>query len=288
MAVFARVVDEGSFRGAAKTLNLAPSRISHTVADLEQYLGVTLLYRTTRKLTLTNEGSNFYKHAIEILKNAEAGLNELNALSEQPIGSLRISLPAFLTTSPISSAIADFSKLYPKVSLSLLFTDHIVDILNESLDLSIRVGWLKDSSMLARKLFESRRILVASKAYVSSRDIPYKPSDIVSWDWISFDIRSNSVEFESEHGEKVTIGYHSNLSVNSADALVHFAKKGLGLTYIPEQLVDEAIQSGELVHVLPTWKIKSLGYYAVWPNKSRRENLTLLLVRYLADRLANT
>ena len=283
MAVFARVVDEGSFRRAAKTLNLAPSRTSQTVADLEKYLGVTLLYRSTRKLVLTNEGSKFYGHALEMLKNAEAGLNELNALSQQHIGTLRISLPAFLTSSTISTAIAEFAKQYPKVSLSLTFTDHIVDILTEGIDMSIRVGWLQDSTMLARKLYDGRRLLVASKEYVATRTTPTHPTDLSSWDWLRFDIRTNSVEFESSTGEKVSITENTRFSVNSADALACFAKKHMGLAYLPEHIVEEDIKKGDLIHVLPEWKLKPLGYYAVWPNKSRRENLTILLVRFLAE-----
>ncbi|MBU3004654.1 LysR family transcriptional regulator [Paraglaciecola arctica] len=287
MAVFARVVDEGSFRRAAKTLDIAPSRTSQTVADLEQYLGVTLLYRTTRKLVLTNEGRKFYAHALEIVRNAEAGVNELNALSQQHIGALRVSLPVFLTSSNISSAIAEFAKQYPKVSLSLTFSDHIVDILNEGIDMSIRVGWLQDSTMMARKLYEGQRLLVASKTYMATRDTPTHPTDLLDWDWIKFDIRSNSVEFESSSGEKISITENSNLTVNSADALSHFAKQGMGLAYVPEHIVADDIKTGDLVHVLPDWKLKPLGYYAVWPNKSRRENLTLLLVRFLAERCAS-
>ncbi|GHB77456.1 LysR family transcriptional regulator [Psychrosphaera saromensis] len=283
MAIFARVVDEGSFRRAAKTLNLAPSRTSQTVADLEQYLGVTLLYRSTRKLVLTSEGAKFYTHALEMLKNAEAGLNELNALSQQHIGTLRISLPAFLTYSTISTAIAEFAKQYPKVTLSLMFTDHIVDILNEGIDMSIRVGWLQDSTMMSRKLYDGRRLLVASNKYLASKVTPTHPSDLLSWDWIRFDIRSSSVEFESPTGEKVSITENTRFSVNSADALSSFVKKHMGLAYLPEHIVADDIKNGDLVHVLPEWKLKSLGYYAVWPNKSRRENLTLLLVRFLAE-----
>jgi DNA-binding transcriptional LysR family regulator len=97
MAIFACVVDEGSFRGAAKTVGLAPSRISQTVSDLEEFLGVTLLYRTTRKIALTNEGRMFYARVTEMMQSAEAGLNELNALSLEPVGALRISLPAFMS-----------------------------------------------------------------------------------------------------------------------------------------------------------------------------------------------
>lgn len=283
MAVFAMVVDEGSFRTAAKNLGLAPSRVSQTVSDLEKYLDVTLLNRTTRKLFLTNEGRKFYAHVVEITRNAEAGLNELQTLSQKHIGELKISLPAFLTSSVISNGIAEFAKQYPKVLLSLSYTDQRVDILNEGLDLSIRVGWLEDSSMMSRKLGESKRFLVASKAYIKGRAVPKHPSDLKSWDWIRFEMRSSTIDFISPSGEKVSISENSRVSVNSANALSYFTSQDLGLTILPEHLVEEQIKSGEFVHVLPEWELKSMGYYAVWPDKSRRENLTLMLVRFLAE-----
>lgn len=284
MAVFAIVVDEGSFRAAAKNLGLAPSRVSQTVSDLEKYLNVTLLNRTTRKLFLTNEGRKFYAHVVDITRNAEAGLNELQTLSQKHIGELKISLPAFLTSSVISNGIAEFARQHPKVSLSLSYTDQRVDILNEGLDLSIRVGWLEDSSMMSRKLGESKRFLVASKAYMKNRTIPKHPFDLKEWDWIRFEMRSSTIDFTSTSGEKISISENARVSVNSANALSYFTSQDLGLTILPEHLVEEQIKTGEFVHVLPEWELKSMGYYAVWPDKSRRENLTLLLVRFLADR----
>lgn len=284
MAIFAIVVDEGSFRSAAKNLGLAPSRISETVSDLEKYLNVTLLNRSTRKLSLTNEGRKFYAHVANITRNAEAGLNELNTLAQKHIGELKISLPAFLTSSVISNTIAEFAHQHPKVGLSLSYTDQRMDIINEGLDLSIRVGWLEDSSMMSRKIGESRRLLVASKEYAKARPVPKHPSDLKNWDWIHFEMRPNTIDFTSTSGEKVSIAEHSRISVNSANALQYFASQNLGLTILPEHLVAEQLKTGEFVHVLPEWKLKSMGYYAVWPDKSRRENLTLILVRFLAER----
>ncbi|MEP1446013.1 MAG: LysR substrate-binding domain-containing protein [Paraglaciecola sp.] len=146
---------------------------------------------------------------------------------------------------------------------------------------------MQDSTMMARKLYEGQRLLVVSKAYMATRDRPTHPTDLLSWDWIKFDIRSSTVEFESTSGEKISISENSNLTVNSADALSHFAKQGMCLVDVPEHIVADDIKTGDLVHVLPDWKLKPLGYYAVWPNKSRRENLTLLLVRFLAERCAS-
>lgn len=288
MAVFAKVVDMGSFRAAAKELGLAPSRISHTISDLEAYLGVTLLYRTTRKLLLTNEGQILYAHVTDMMGNAEAGLNELSMLAQEPIGALKISLPAFMTTSTISAGIATFAHLYPKVSMSLNYTDNIQDILDEGIDLSIRVGWLENSSMMSRKLGGSKRRLVTSQRYLEEHSLPTHPSDLKDWDWIGFQRRPNTIELISNVGEICSIHQHSRVSVNSAEALQFMVRQNLGITVLPEHLVTECLSTGEFVHILPEWTLEPLGYYAVWPNKSRRENLTLLLVRFLAEYTSST
>lgn len=286
MAVFAMVVDEGSFRATAKALGLAPSRVSETISDLEAYLGITLFYRSTRKLSLTSEGRRFYTHVSQIPRNAESGLNELNTLIQKPIGELTVSIPAFLTTSNISSTIADFAHEFPDVNLKLIYSDQVLDPLDEGIDLSIRAGWPADSALLSRKLGSEKRLIVASKKYLESRTQPNHPHDIKEWHWIHFAMRTGSVELESENGEKVSFAENTRLSVNSAEALLNFALKDLGLTILPETFVEPYIKSGELVHVLPQWQAKPLGYYAIWPDKSRRESLTLLLVRYLAEQLS--
>ncbi|MGH1484665.1 MAG: LysR family transcriptional regulator [Cellvibrionaceae bacterium] len=286
MAVFARVVDKGAFRAAAKELGLAPSRVSQTVSDLEQYLGVTLFYRSTRKLALTSEGHQFYTHVVDMIRSAETGLNTLNALSQNPIGTLKITLPAFLESSPLSSALADFAKQHSEVSLSLRYTDHIVDMLSEGLDLRIRAGvsGIDDSSMMSRKLGEIKRLLVASKVYVDTHPTPQHPSELKNWDWIRFQMRSNVIEFISPSNEVVNISESARISVNSANALRHFVNQNAGVTILPENLAEDGLQSGELVHLLPEWGVKPLECYAVWPDKSRRENLTMLLVRHLVEK----
>lgn len=283
MAVFVKVVDQGAFRAAAKELGVAPSRVSQTVSDLEQYLGVTLFYRTTRKLFLTNEGQRFYAHVVNITKSAELGVNELNSRAQDLMGELKISLPAFLASSTISTALAEFAQRYPKVSFMLNYTDQKVDIVKEGLDLCIRAGWLQDSAMMSRRLGESRRFLVASKVYVDARPPAKRPADLADWDWVHFTMRHNSTEFVSKKGEVESVTENSRVTVNSAGALMHFVTQNLGLSILPEHLVTQGIKSGELVHVLPSWEIKPLGIYALWPDASRRENLTVQLVRFLAE-----
>lgn len=284
MAIFARVVDEGSFRAAAKAIGLAPSRISQTVSDLEDFLGVTLLYRTTRKIALTNEGRMFYARVTDMMHSAESGLNELNALSLEPVGALRISMPAFMSSSEISTAIAEFIRLHPLVALSVVYTDHRMELLEDGFDLNIRVGWLDDSSMMSRKLGESERALVAGAQYAASRPPPQHPSDLEDWDWIRYQQRSDVTEFNSVNGDTVKVTGNARLEVDSIDALYHFACQNIGATVLPAHLADRGVTSGALVRLLPQWRLRPLGIYAVWPDKSRRENLTVLFVRFLATR----
>ncbi|MEO0679834.1 MAG: LysR family transcriptional regulator [Pseudomonadota bacterium] len=283
MAVFAQVVDEGSFRGAAKALGLAPSRVSETVSKLEAHLGATLLYRTTRKVSMTNEGRIFYVRIAEMLRSAEAGLNDLNALSLEPVGALRISLPAFLTSGPLSKAVADFARLHPNVAFSLAYTDHPTGLVEDGFDLNIRVGWLDDSSMMSRKLAEGRRRLVAGAEYARRRPAPRRPADLEEWDWIRYQQRSDTTEFLGPDGIAESVTGGAQIEVDSIEAVYQFALQNMGVTILPDFLAERGIASGDLAPLLPEWTLRDLGVYAVWPDRSRRESLTLLFVRFLAE-----
>jgi DNA-binding transcriptional LysR family regulator len=283
MAIFARVVDEGTFRAAAKAVGLAPSRISETVSELEDFLGVTLLYRTTRKITLTNEGRMFYARVADMLRSAENGLNEINALSLEPVGALRASMPAYMSSSSLATTIAEFSRRHPQVALSLSFTDQRMDLLNDGFDVNIRVGWLDDSSMMSRKLGESDRALVVGAQYAATRPPPVHPSDMEDWDWIRYKHRSEYTSLTGPNGETIKLLGQTRLEVDSIDALYHFTCQNLGATVLPEHLAARGEETGTLVRLFPEWGLVPLGYYAVWPDTSRRENLTLLFVRFLVE-----
>lgn len=283
MAIFARVVDEGSFRGAAKSFGLAPSRISATVSELENYLGVTLLYRTTRSLSLTEKGRQFHKQVKEMLSAVETGLDGLNQHSEEPVGALRIAVPAFVATSGISTAIAGFLRAYPQVALTVSYSDQQVALVEGGFDVSIRVGWLADSSMMSRKLGEGERVLVASAAYAAARSTPVQPKDLDSWEWLRLTQAPDRTELTNARGQKTVIAGQSRAQVDNADALCHLTRQGLGVAILPLHMVREDLAAGQLVRLLPDWRPKPLGYYAVWPDASRRESLTKLFVKHLTE-----
>lgn len=285
MAVFARVVDKGSFRAAAQDIGVAPSRVSQTITDLENYLGTTLLYRTTRKLALTGEGRALYARVAEMLRSAEAGLNEINATVEDPVGALRVAVPAFLSTSELTGAMVAFIRQYPNVALSLFYSDRNVEIIENGFDLAIRAGTLSDSAMMSRKLGSISRALVAGAKYAKSRSAPKRPADMEGWDWIRYKQRSDTIELTSDKGETGRVTGRSQIEVDSADALYHFAVQDAGASVLPENLAKLGVASGALVRLLPKWRLGDIELHAVWPDSSRRENLTLLFVRFLADEL---
>ncbi|WP_424969249.1 LysR substrate-binding domain-containing protein [Dinoroseobacter sp. S76] len=283
IAIFSTVVHQGTFRGAALHLGLAPSRVSSVVSDLEKDLGVTLLYRSTRQLSLTREGEILHAKAQEMLAAAETGLDAINPLSTEPSGALRVSAPAFITQTALMDDLAAFGRTYPKVALELYFTDQQHDLIKDHFDVAIRAGWLSDSEHLTRKIGDADRLLVASPDYAAARPTPDHPRDLESWDWVRFAVRPDQTELTGPDGSTVAVTGQSHVTVSSADALYEFSARGLGVTAIPEHLACRGFERGDLVHILPDWSLKSLGIYAVWPDQSRRENLTMLFVRFLAE-----
>ncbi|MEM7693139.1 MAG: LysR substrate-binding domain-containing protein [Pseudomonadota bacterium] len=282
IAVFSTVVDQGSFRAAALHLGLAPSRVSEIVSQLEKDLGVTLLYRSTRQLSLTNEGWHLHSKAQAMLAAAEEGLDAISPHSAEPMGVLRITTPAFVTQTDLMERFAQFSQRYRKVSLAFHFSDHPVDVIRDGFDVAIRAGWPQDSELMVRTIGSAARFLVASPGYCASKPEPSVPQDLETWDWIRFMVRPDQTELTSTAGDVVTIRGTSTVSVNSADALYEFAARGVGVTAIPEHLARRGFERGELVHVLPDWNLRPLGLHALWPDQSRRSNLTTLFVRFLA------
>lgn len=284
IAVFATIVEQGTFRAAALHLGLAPSRISETVSALEKDIGVTLLYRSTRSLSLTQEGRLLYEQARAMMDAAESGLDAINPTSPDPHGELRVTSPAFVIQTGLMDQFTAFAKAYPNVTLDIDFSDAPRDLIRDGFDVSIRAGWLENSDLMTRNIGYADRLLVASPAYVKDKGTPSAPDDLEHWNWVRFSMRANHTELTSKAGgDKVSVTGQSTLKVNSVSALYEFAIRGLGVTAIPEHLATRGFNTGALVHVLPDWELTPLGLHAVWPNQSHRENLTTIFVRFLAQ-----
>lgn len=283
IAIFAKAVDHGSFRAAAKALRLSPSVVSHHITHLEQQLGVALLYRSTRKLSLTRDGERLIGAARKMIDAADAGLRAVSDTAPQPTGELRVTAPAVLAQSTTVKRIAEFSIAFPGVHLTLDFSDLRREVIGDAFDVALRMGRLKDSSLKARKLCDVDRCLVASPSYLQKRPEPVTPSDLEDWDWLELSQVKLAPEFQKAGHQKIAIKPAPRISVNEAHALYFLARSGAGLAIIPEFLTREDANAGLIQKVLPDWKPAPVGLFAVWPPNAPKEGLTALFVKFLAE-----
>ena len=281
IAIFARTVDHGSFRGAARALNISPSVISHHVAQLEESLGTALLYRSTRKLSVTDAGRRLITHAREMLDAAETGLNAIADHGQQLSGELNVTAPAVLAQSAFVDYVASFSRTHPLVRLDLDFSDSRRSVIEGGIDVAIRMGWLKDSTLKARKLFDVQRMLIAAAQYVQDRPIPKHPLDLQGWDWLALSPVSIKQRFQQEGHRSVTLKPASRLRVNDAYALYRLASAGAGLATVPDFLCETDVSNGSVQHVLPQWQLDPVGVFAVWPPNAPKSGLTARFVEAL-------
>ena len=284
IAIFAKTVDHGSFRAAARALRLSPSVVSHHVTQLEQQLGTALLYRSTRKISLTPDGERLLSAAHTMIEAAEGGLHAVADRTQLPSGVLRITAPAVLAQSNLVSRIAEFAIAHPNVQLSLDFSDVRRELIGDGFDVAVRMGWLKDSALMSRKLLDVRRLLVAAPSYLDCRPEPASPGDLSDWDWLELaPVWSRKPEFR-DGDRKVAISRPpAQVSVNDAHALHTLTRAGAGLAMIPEFLVSSDIAAGGLRHVLPDWTVSPVGVFAVWPANAPRDGLVRQFVGFVAN-----
>lgn len=287
LAVFSAVVDCGSFRAASRQLGMAPSRVSETVARLEAQLGVTLIYRTTRKLSLSSAGEALFDQVRDMLRAAERGLNAVALKTDEPKGALRICVPAFLTTSKLVTELAAFATRYPGVALSIAFSDHPLDVVDNGFDVAIRASCrLSDPSQMRRELTTEERWLVASPSYAMTRQEPKTPAELGEWDWVHYEMRRGVVSLVGPDGISQKVVGKSHVVVDSAASLLPFVVAGLGASVLPRHQAAPAVASGKLVRILEDdWKLDSLVIYAFWAGEARRASLRSILVEHLAEQL---
>lgn len=283
IAIFAKTIETGSFRECAKALGLSPSVVSHHIAQLEHKLGLTLLYRSTRKMSLTAEGEHLYEASKKMLEAIELGLDSILPAAENPSGTLRVSMPSILVRSGLMEKIAQFCYELPNVKLHLNFTDKIVDLIEERFDMGIRIGTLTESGLMSKKLFSFGRKLVCSPSFFEKQTKAKKPEDLSAWCWIGIEMLPLSRRFRKGAGKSVIVNYQARLMCDSVDAAYQLAIAGAGLSSPPDFLVERDIKEGKLVEVLPEWQMEPLSVYAIWPQNLLKNNLASRFRNSLAN-----
>jgi DNA-binding transcriptional LysR family regulator len=267
LQAFVAVVEAGSFTAAADRLDVAKSAVSRRVSSLEERLGVQLLRRTTRRLNLTETGQSFYEHSARIL----ADLDEAEAAVAQQHGelrgNLRVALPMSFGLRHMSAPIAEFSRRHPRVTFDLNLNDRRIDLVEEGVDVAIRIGRLADSTMIARRLFEARTVLCAAPAYLEERGAPQTPDDLLDHDCLAYSNLPDPGRWvcTDSEGDRHTVNVNVVMTASSGDFLCEAAAEGLGVALQPTFIAADQIRSGALLPVLANYDWPVSPAYAIYP-----------------------
>ncbi|MEX0498038.1 LysR family transcriptional regulator [Raoultella terrigena] len=278
LIVFAKIVEAGSISGGAEALGLTTATASTHLSKLERNLGSALLYRNTRKLSLTHDGASLLETANSMLELYEKGFIEFKQRSISTTNKLHISLPAVFINSEFTRHLADFIKEYPDVCLNISYSDTRKDIIADSIDVAFRIGELPDSSLKARHLFVLPRRVVASNKFLSNYPPVNHPDDLEKMPWIGLSMRQNSREFRHKNGEVALIKYTPTVYVDNVEAAYTLAKQQVGLAAPPFYLSQEDITREEMQEVLPDWSLEPLKVYAIWPSNISTSSIAYTLI----------
>lgn len=285
LAVFARVVEAGGFSAAAQSLRLSKSAVSKQIARLEQRLGAQLLQRTTRRLSLTETGRIVLEHAQRVLIEAEAAEAAVQNLQAMPRGLLRVNLPMSFGLAYVSPLLPELLTLYPELRIDLTFNDRLIDLMEEEVDVAIRIGHLADSSLTARRLAPVRPITCASESYLRKAGVPLKPEDLRQHECLLYKYlpEPDIWRYEGPGGPwAVKVG--GRLTANNGDVLRAAAVAGHGIVRSPSFIAGPDIAAGRLVPLLEAYEPAPLGIYAVYPAQRFLTPKVRAFIDFLAER----
>ncbi|CAD5374535.1 Transcriptional regulator, LysR family [Rubrivivax sp. A210] len=284
MQTFAAVVDAGSFVRAAEALGQSKAAVSRYVAELEARLGVRLLHRTTRKLSLTDEGQVFHLRCKTLLADLSEAEAEITSRSGQASGLLRVNVPVTFGILHLAPLWAAFGERHPGLTLEVTLADRIVDLVEEGYDLAVRIARLPSSSLVSRKLASTRMILCAAPRYLAEHGAPAHPSDLAGHAVLAYTLLSVGEQwgFEGPEGP-VSVKVAPWLRSNSGDTCRAGALQGRGIVMQPSFLVEDDVRAGRLVEVLPQYRGMALDIVAVYPSRQHVAPKVRLVIDFLAQ-----
>jgi DNA-binding transcriptional LysR family regulator len=254
---FVRSADLGSFSKAASVEGIKVSTVSRYISGLEADLGAALFNRSTRSLHLTEAGSTFYEKASKVLTGIDEARNATISLNARPQGVLRINVPTAFGRRYIMPLLPEFLSVYPDIRIDATLTDTTVDLIETGTDIAIRIGALSNSTLIAKRLAPHWRVLVASPHYLRNRAPLVEPEDILQHDCLLFSLQPNDTWYfthpDRRHAPPVEVKINARLRMNDSEALLGAAVCGLGVSLLPNWLVNDCIRKGKLVKLLPEW-----------------------------------
>ena len=285
MVIFSHVVETKSFSAAARRLGIARSAISRHIALLEQSVGVRLLNRTTRSLSLTEAGETYYQSCARIVAEAQQATRRISRLRDEPTGTLRVAGPTSFG-SQLASLVTAFMQQYSGLNVDLLLDDRVVDMVEEGIDVSVRIGWLSDSTLVARKLCDSPRLLCASPTYIEQRGRAETPAQLAGHEWIIFSLLPTPYHWTfARNGKQNAVHAKGRIKTNSTVALHTFVLGGAGIAALSNFMIADDIRAGRLERLLPDYDCGSAGIYAVYPDRRYQQARVRLFIDFLENRI---
>lgn len=286
---FVSTVDTGSFTGAARHLRLAKSAISRRVSDLEARLGVQLMLRTTRALSLTDAGRALYQTSSQLLsdwREAEAAISDATSALQ---GHLRIGAPLSFGVTYLGPVILTFLKIHPDIAFDIDFSDRRIDLISEGVDVAIRIGQLQDSTLLARKICTVKTIAAASPAYLSAHGMPQVPADLKSHRQLRYGYSDkDGWLFKGPGGETGTADVPERLRATNGDFLRDAALASEGIVLLPAFFISDDLRAGRLKRVLANYDWPVLGIYAVYPPTRHMSARVRAFIEHVTDSFSKT
>ena len=289
LILFSQVVEMGSFSKVAEQNNLTNSVVSKRIARLEEEIGVQLLYRTTRKLTLTEAGKAILHGAKNVKQAAQEAMDAVSGFGENVSGHIKMSVPSISGDLILADAVAEFCNLHPGLTVDMSLDNRFVDLVNDGFDLVIRTGYLEDSSLIARHILDSQWVVCASPSYIARNGKPLIPTDLVKHNCLQYAYQTTGAsewQFirEGQDDSKYIVRVSGSFSTDNATALRKAALGGHGIAYVPRCLVYHDIRNGQLVDLFPDIVGKKLGIYAVYPFTRQPPNKIKLLIEHIRAR----
>ena len=272
-AIFAAVVEAGSMTGAAKALGMTPSAVSQHISQLESLLGLTLLHRSTRRLSLTEAGEVVWQGCQSLQQTLNDTELRLSEVRDSLLGEVRITAPVGMAGQPLARALSPLLQAPPGLGIQIIADDEKRDLIKDRIDVALRVGTLEDSTLVARRLGQTRMLLCASPAYLARKGTPRSPADLLAHDWLASDMLGGGILLLDEKGEAHKIKPKPRVLCNNVLPLRQFTLAGQGISLQPEGEIEEDIATGRLLVLLPGFLAPPMEIHAITPQREIPEKV---------------
>jgi DNA-binding transcriptional LysR family regulator len=282
------VVEKGGFAAAGRALDIPKSRLSRRIAQLEDRLGVRLLQRSTRRFAVTDAGQRFYRHCQTVIAEAQAAEEAVAELTTEPRGLVRVSCPVSITQNVMTEILPEFCEKYPQVRLMLISTNRRIDLINEGVDIAIRVRFKldTDADLVLRTFGRSSALLVASPAYLSKHGRPKTPDELSRYATISIsELENQSWEFSGAGDAKYRLEHQPRIMCGDFPLVLAAAARGLGIALLPQSVCARAVAAGELEVLLPEWSPPEGIVHCVFPSRRGLLPAVRALIDWLAEKM---